>query len=1149
MTWHERRVAVPTRLPLATALVLLAPGPSRCAQGIDPLTRGSVVLVGERAIDLPQLGGTLEWVPDGFKGKPCVKVGVQQRGGLLRQPVVLTPASRARWWWKKDGGGLCLIQFGLTNPATAEHRWLGYAAGAWAEEPSYDPTVEMFVSSKPPREWTQVERPILEDARKLLRWREAVLTDLALSPWDEGAGWFAQVEVTEVMSQEEQKRATREEAEALSRLTRGPYAPPRIRQPGEREVEFQYSFEECAPGRNSHTNEWGAFGAFEGPFNTLGTRLRVRYPLCDLVFRLFDGQREVEPRGLESFRLGLVDNFLPAVWASFEYEGLRYRVTAYCVPDPDGAFDLFKLEITNPGKEGQTSLLAACVDGPPDLRLEGEVVRGLGTAPLFVADGPTTTELFLRDFGLCDRRAKGYPMGAAPGGAEPEFQQIRVALGGAPVVYRARVQAGRRCTVFLGSFAGVPEPGTWVHRLSVEGAVEQVFDHCSLAGQDRPLCLRFDGAHDADGDGYIEMRCVPEPGAKDQRAFLNVIWVFPEGAGNLDTNEVLRGHCNDRALYRINVGATPEVGWQNQEYDLSDVGIAQLRLRYAEQVQPGGTIIRWIKLPPIHRRQLAAMSYAHHAFSQVLPGEAVPAYSDDRLMHLRGIDPPRAETRVKEYWREFAARCASVETPIPILNDMFRSRLACRAIHQIRLNENVVYNCCSPWNYCDFAYRDHAYQVYAFDLGGRDDLAAQLLQSYCMERKDVPDGPIGFGGRPITLGMFENGLWYHRPGQWDSQGQGLWALVEHYKLTGDRRWLKQTAYPYIRRAAEWIVQSRERNNKTFPDSTDPRHGLLEPGAMEVAEMRDGMHLYYLSAWAVLGLREAADAARALGEIGDAKRFEKEWADLRACLQRSFERTFVREGMYRGHLNFTAAVAQEGMAGYWAHTPLLWPCGVFDPHDPMLTATLRHIESNASRYGSGLLSEGPGSFWPYISVDWAIGYILRGEPDKAVDLFCAYVDNAGTTLSWGEGYASESNLAGGDQPHGWADAQFVNLLRHMLVMEQGDVLHLLPAVPRSWLKGPNPIRLQRLPTCFGALSLVVQPHPREGKLSATLQLDPLGDQRLPRKLILHLRLPDGLRISAATVNGKATEAYTDETLIVPRPRRESAMLVVERAAGK
>jgi hypothetical protein len=61
-----------------------------------------------------------------------------------------------------------------------------------------------------------------------------------------------------------------------------------------------------------------------------------------------------------------------------------------------------------------------------------------------------------------------------------------------------------------------------------------------------------------------------------------------------------------------------------------------------------------------------------------------------------------------------------------------------------------------------------------------------------------------------------------------------------------------------------------------------------------------------------------------------------------------------------------------------------------------------MERMSHDWGGGLFSEGQGSYWPYIGVDWALSYILRGEPDRALDYFCAYVDKAGGTLSWGEG---------------------------------------------------------------------------------------------------------------------------------------------------
>ena len=125
-------------------------------------------------------------------------------------------------------------------------------------------------------------------------------------------------------------------------------------------------------------------------------------------------------------------------------------------------------------------------------------------------------------------------------------------------------------------------------------------------------------------------------------------------------------------------------------------------------------------------------------------------------------------------------------------------------------------------------------------------------------------GPIAFDGKPLQLGMLPNGLWNTRPGQFDTQGQNIWALVQHYKLSGDRQWLEKTAYPYIRRGAMWIVNSRHKHMEEVQDPNDPRYGLIEPGGMEVLEVGKGMHMYYMNGFAILGLREAADAARALG---------------------------------------------------------------------------------------------------------------------------------------------------------------------------------------------------------------------------------------------------------------------------------------------
>ena len=53
---------------------------------------------------------------------------------------------------------------------------------------------------------------------------------------------------------------------------------------------------------------------------------------------------------------------------------------------------------------------------------------------------------------------------------------------------------------------------------------------------------------------------------------------------------------------------------------------------------------------------------------------------------------------------------------------------------------------------------------------------------------------------------------------------------------------------------------------------------------------------------------------------------------------------------------------------------------------MLSATWRKMEQMSGAWGGGLFSEAQGGYWPYIGVDWALSYILRGEPDRTLDYF-------------------------------------------------------------------------------------------------------------------------------------------------------------------
>ncbi len=1131
-------VCVITWLPAAYC------GAAAGADGTQPIR---VELRGDRASARPVISGSETPVPNGPGGEPAFAVSGEQYGLRIEEPVFVGPDTTVSWWWKKPKGKICILQLALRNPQTGAFRYFGYGAGSISESLSPDPTVEIFVSDELPAEWTHVTRNLMDDIRKILGWKAAKITEVYFSPWDGEPACFAQARIDNALPSQ---AGVGRDLARLSAIGKGSYSPARLKRPGEgRELIYDYHFEETAPGRNSAANEWSSFGwpGDRQAFNNIGRDLRVRYPAYDLVFRLYGGDKEILPDSLNSFRLGLVRGDLPGIRSFWEYRGLKYDVSVLSVGCGDeGAYDLYRLRVSNPTAAALESGLAAGFDGPPDMRLDGDVVTGLGGAPFAIVDRPAGTAFVTRDWGVCDKRAKSYYTGGGPGRTEEAVATTRIGMDGLPVVYRVKVETGKRYTVYLAAspnidgHLGVPQrPGDLVFRYEVEGCAPQSLDYVeAMRKRAQPICLGFAGAHDVDGDGYIQVTAGVAPESRLKHTRLSVIYVFPGDVKVDDVSQVTSGSMNDRCVAHVNVGATPEVGAMNQVYDQSDVGLCRFKALYGGRVGPGETKTFWLKAPPIHRRDPVGMGGYSHAFSQVLPGEAAPPFGPDRIARLRSRDPAADWGRAAAFWDRFYARMAQIDTPDAVLKEVYRSRLATRSILNVKVADRIWFNTCSPWFYYDFAYRDQAYVVYAFDLAGLHDEAAKLLDAYCMEVKDVPRGPLCFGGVPLQLGMYPDGLWLTRPGQFDAQGQNIWCLAEHYRLTGDRAWLTKRAYPYIRRGALWIVNSRHRHMRQVKDPDDPRYGLIEPGAMEVGAVTKGMHMYYMDAWAILGLQEAADAAGDLGLKADRKLFSREAAELRACLHRSCEKTFRRESLYQGFLWYGAEETGDGMYGMWGHTPLVWPTGAFSPHDPMLTGTWRKMERTSNAYGGGIQSEGPGGCWPYIGVDWAISYILRGEPEKTLDYFCAYTDTAGLTYSWGEGYDNADNYAGGDQPHFWADAQWVNLYRHLFVMEEEGALMLTPATMRRWQQGGKGVSIRRLPTRFGDLDLTIRPNASGARISYVFKISPRGDQaaRPLNRIAIGARTPNGSPLTGVVLNGRPIRSFTSDTVIVPNPVR-------------
>ena len=166
-------------------------------------------------------------------------------------------------------------------------------------------------------------------------------------------------------------------------------------------------------------------------------------------------------------------------------------------------------------------------------------------------------------------------------------------------------------------------------------------------------------------------------------------------------------------------------------------------------------------------------------------------------------------------------------------------------------------------------------------------------------------------------------------------------------------------------------------------------------------------------------------------------------------------------------------------------------------------------------------------WTYITVDWAMCYLLRDELPMFYRLFNGYVAHASPTNGWIEEIYLESRRGTGDMPHGWGAAQYVHLHRNSLVFEDGSNLELCWGVQPDWLSEGTKIAARKAPTRFGKIDFELQ---RSGSI---LTLDYNFAPGTPHAPIEELRfhIPPGLKgISLMRINGNTRAIAPGESVV-------------------
>ena len=361
----------------------------------------------------------------------------------------------------------------------------------------------------------------------------------------------------------------------------------------------------------------------------------------------------------------------------------------------------------------------------------------------------------------------------------------------------------------------------------------------------------------------------------------------------------------------------------------------------------------------------------------------------------------------------------------------------------------------------------------------------------------------------------------------DSHGELLYLAGEYYRFTGDHATI-EAVWPHLARAAAYIDTLRAKRRTPEYAATDKRifFGLLPESISHEGYSAHPVHSYWDDFWALRGLSDAADLARALGRDADARRFAASRDEMRSDVHASIRQVIASRG-----IDFVPGSAELADLDATSTTIALSPGeeqSRLPPRELAQTFEKYWDSFRARRAGT----DGQEAYTPY---EWrTVGAFIRlGWRERAKELadFLFADRRPAEWNQWAEVVWRDPRAAKfiGDMPHGWVGSDYIRSLLDFFAYERAEdgALVLGAGVPLDWVRASGGISVRGLRTRWGRLDLSMREDARGLRVSIS------GGVRVPPGG-LALRPPLSGVPGRVTVGGKAVKFGETELVVRTAP---------------
>jgi hypothetical protein len=448
---------------------------------------------------------------------------------------------------------------------------------------------------------------------------------------------------------------------------------------------------------------------------------------------------------------------------------------------------------------------------------------------------------------------------------------------------------------------------------------------------------------------------------------------------------------------------------------------------------------------------------------------------------FKGHPPPAKSS--SSTWRTVLEESAQLQIPDERISFLYQA--AARTLVLLSAGDIVP----GPYTYRRFWFRDACLMINAMLSLGLKERVFRLLNSFISRQQ-------------------RSGYFRSQEGEWDSNGQVLWIFDRYLQLTGNElpeQWAAATF-----KGARWIVRKR------IPKGGGEHGGLLPPG-FSAEHLGPNDYYYWDDFWGLAGLKAAARIAGQGGMPERERAFLREAEDFEKTILDSIDR--IPERRKQGAI--PASPHRRMDSGAVGSLVADYPLQITAVGDAAVAMTVEFLMSRCFYAGGFFQDMIHSGINAYLTLCIA-QTLLRNGDARHRDLVESVAGLASSTGQWPEAiHPKTGGGCMGDGQHGWAAAEWIQIIRNSFIREEGDSLIIGSGIFPRWMHASAELIFGPTPTPFGdvGISISTKESPPSVKIDAAWRgkaprveiripgFRPMRVERFTEPIVLDVQYPE------------------------------------------